>query len=958
MRFLGLPLRTHLLLLALLLVLVTIYTYPLIREPGGLLPDHHDPRVFSWVMATNAERMFSSPTTLYQGNVLYPHGSTVTYSEPLLVPGIVYTPVYLATRNPVLAYNLTLLVFWALSGWALFVLAYGLTRSRGAALLAALAFTLCPYRIEYYLEFQMQLAFGIPLAFYGWQRFLVTQRWRPLWIAVAGFLLTALSTLYYAIILALALAAFALVYLSLHWRGWRRATLIKLAAAAAVQAAVLAPFLWPYVRTRAELGFERVLALQPAWHSADILTYWETRSTWLYRSPFHTDAETVLFMGFVTTALALLTVLALGRRRSERGGTMKGEDVRGEGDQSTRVAGPPPVDPEAGSSGGPETGRWTISGPLVPLAIGAICIGFAALWRPAPGSAGWYLPLAGAVFGLFFGLAGFAAEGWRRWQAGDTRREISTQDWVLALLYLIFLFTVLSLGPTVRFDGQPVGAGLYGYAYVVLPFLRAIRVLTRVGVIVVFAVSLLAAFGAARLADRFSQRIPRAATYAGLSLLILLEFWSAPLAYAPAPWPPEIPAYARLAEVEQDVAVVEIPLYADKPDADEMLSSLYYRKFLVNGVSGFVPPFTVGLAQNLLEPRTVFPSQQTMAMLRSIYPLRYVLVHPRPMARRERAKWEELKSDPPPGLRLEGHYGASDLYELIATPETGDVILRQFSYDFVRRHPRAAVALRRVWVQDGTTSRPETAADQGVAPGQEIDTGPEVGTGGVRSRVDVSFNGRPLDSLELTDETQELSWSLDPPYMHSAANRLIFSHSYEIDAVDPDDARYRIGDAGPLLQFDLMAAADNRHPGSTSSLMVNGRRTTMKQPGYNLIVIDQQTGEVISRANFATDRDPQASADLFHFVDELAAGSIVVVATSGDAFAQLGVQAQRALRACGSALDLSRHPGAAHVMIGYKGAEPGTVPERTGEGVVRVVVGQDPERLTMELVAFDLLARQ
>jgi len=926
MNFLGLPLRRHLLLLLLLLVLVTLYTYPLVRQPGGLLPDHHDPRVFSWVMATNAERMFTNPSTLYHGNVLYPHGSTVTYSEPLLVPGIVYTPVYLVTRNPVLAYNLTLLAFWALSGWALFVLAYSLTRSQGAALVAALAFTLCPYRIEYYLEFQMHLAFGIPLAFYGLHRFLVTQKWRPLWIAVAGFMLTALSTLYYAIILALALATFTLIYMLLHWRGWRWATLGKVGIAGAAQAVVLAPFLWPYVRTRSELGFERVLTQQPAWHSADILTYWETRSTWLYQSPFQTDAETVLFMGFVTSALVLLMILGL---RAGRSGKLAEDQVAdtqpGEG-QIGDVQ-------RAAHTQTSERGRWTVLGPLSPLAVGVISIAITALWQPPEGSPGWYLSLAGILFALIFGLAGFAAEGWRRWREGDTRREITTQEWVLALLYLIFFFFALSLGPAVRFAGQPVGEGLYGYAYVVLPFLRAIRVLTRIGVIVVFALSLLAAFGAARLADRLEGRVPVAFTYATLALVMLVEFWSAPLAYAPAPWPPEMPAYQRLAELEEGVAVLEVPLYADKPDANEMLSSLYYRKYLVNGVSGFVPPFTVGLAQNLKEPIEVFPSAQTIAMLRSIYPLRYILVHGGSMAREERPKWEGLEASPPPSLRLEGTYGATDIYELIATPETGDVILRQFSYDFVRRHPHAAVSLRRVWREED----------------------PEIDTGGIRSWVEVSFNGSLLESFGLTEELRELDWQLEPPYRHSAANELLFSHQYEAGSVGPEDARYRIGESGPLLGFDLMASADTLHPGSTSSLMVNGRRTTLKQPGYNLAVLDQRTGEVLRRVNFPTHRDNAASARLFEYIDDLDAGTVVVVSTSGDAFARLSPRARRALGTCGSAIDQDQHPGVAHVMIGYKGAEPGSVPEQVGLRLARVVVGQDPERFTMELVDFDLM---
>jgi hypothetical protein len=292
------------------------------------------------------------------------------------------------------------------------------------------------------------------------------------------------------------------------------------------------------------------------------------------------------------------------------------------------------------------------------------------------------------------------------------------------------------------------------------------------------------------------------------------------------------------------------------------------------------------------------------------------------------------------------------------------VILRQFSYDFVLRHPRASVALRRVWPDSGRVAMPVNAPGGGgqTAPAAAADlqgmAESELADGSIVSRVDVTFNGRPLGSLELTDELQELSWPLDPPYNHSAANKLILSHTYEISPVNPSDARYRVGADGPQLPFDLMAEADTQHPRSTSSLMVNGRRTTLKQPGYNIAVLDAETGRVLSRASFATDRDPQASIDLFYFVEELPVGSIVIVATSGNASAQLGAQARRALRACGSTIDLSEHQGAAHVMIGYKGAEPGTVPESVGARTVRVVVGQDPERLTMELVEFDLLSRQ
>ena len=71
-------------------------------------------------------------------------------------------PLNAITGNPVLAYNVTLILFWALSGWSMYAVAVRLTRDQAAALIAALIFTLCPYRTEMYLEFNMEMTFGIP----------------------------------------------------------------------------------------------------------------------------------------------------------------------------------------------------------------------------------------------------------------------------------------------------------------------------------------------------------------------------------------------------------------------------------------------------------------------------------------------------------------------------------------------------------------------------------------------------------------------------------------------------------------------------------------------------------------------------------------------------------------------------------------------------------------------------
>jgi hypothetical protein len=57
--------------------------------------------------------------------------------------------------------------------------------SHPGAIIAALVFTLCPFRTDFYLEFQMQLAFPIPLAILCLLRFLETGRRRPLFGVLA-----------------------------------------------------------------------------------------------------------------------------------------------------------------------------------------------------------------------------------------------------------------------------------------------------------------------------------------------------------------------------------------------------------------------------------------------------------------------------------------------------------------------------------------------------------------------------------------------------------------------------------------------------------------------------------------------------------------------------------------------------------------------------------------------------
>ena len=244
------------------------------------MPDNTDPRLFSWVMISVFRNLFARPDLLLHGSGFYPYGLSLTFAEPLVTPALVAGPLFRWTGNPYLAYNATLLLFWAASGWAMYAVAYWITRRHGAATVAMLVFTLAPPRIEYAVEFQMEIMFGLPLSVYALVRYLEGQRIRHLVAFLAAFWLQAIAVWYFAVILGMGLVVLALSYALRRWSGWRPATLLAAGAGGVALGVAMAPVAWPYFVTRRELGLERSAA-DAVGRAADVLTYLTTSGTWL-----------------------------------------------------------------------------------------------------------------------------------------------------------------------------------------------------------------------------------------------------------------------------------------------------------------------------------------------------------------------------------------------------------------------------------------------------------------------------------------------------------------------------------------------------------------------------------------------------------------------------------------------------------------------------------------------------
>ena len=878
--------RAHLPVLLLMVGLVALYSWPLVTDLAHLYPDNPDARVLTWAMITAFRNLLTQPGRLMQGNAFYPVGLSLTFSEPLFTPALVAGPIHAVTGNPVLAYNITLILFWGISGWAMYAVAVRVTRDRVAALLAALVFMLCPYRTDMYIEFNMEMTFGIPLAFYTLVRFLESQRPRDLALFCLVFWLQAISVLYYAVIVGFGLVVVALQYLALRWSGWRLRTPLIAAAGGVGLGLALAPVLLPFTVTRRELGFERSLN-EVKDRSAQVLSYVEMRTNWLYRvkeAGYYYEAT--LFMGVVALALAAIGLLWLRRDK-------------------------------------PAARGWPERAASAAMIVTAILIG-RALLMGGPERRPWqWLSFSGVSAALFgFLLAREAMDGWRRRQQGLIDRRLGPRDWVLMLLGLSLVAFLLSLGPVVYLARSAIGPGLYAWLQPhVLP-LRALRAANRIGVLVIFAVSLLAALGVTWLRAHLPRRA-FAPAMAAVGLLLLLEYATFPMAYG------RVPALLRPVDVAlkgapPDAVVLEWPTYAPMADADAMLRSVGHRKRVVNGYSGFVPQFLAKLSALLTQPGPPFPVPGVETYLRRIYPLDLLVVRltDSDLTPQWRATWRELRQAPPPFLRFRGNYGDEDLWEVTPRPEQGTVVERWVSFEFIREHPVLRAVLRPLF------SDPE-----------------------IQQSARVFLNGRAVDDSPI-DGGQPVTVTLPPPYHQAAINVVGLEFRYRRPRSNLDN-RYRVGTTGALSPGDLRIQSAGQPYGQSASIVFNGVELAPNHRGYNLVALTPD-GRFHATGVFDTFYDPNAAAHLAAFIENLPAGTLVAGAVRDEASNHLSDQAVAALRSLGVAGDLRGRFRESHAFVGSKGAAPGTALEELGPRAIELTVGQPPPIIGFEVLSFAL----
>ena len=565
-------------------------TWPLLPGITRDVPgDLGDSLLNMWILGWGAEHIPRVATgqmplaEFWNANIFHPEPLALSFSEHLFGQVLQILPIYHLTGNLILSYNLLFLssIFLSAVGMYLLVadLLGGTANARRAAFAAGLFYAFVPMRIAQVAHIQSVSSQWMPLALYGFRRFLVAptpvwsiSRLRPLAGGTAALLMQNWSCGYYLIFFAPAVVVFVLHQIAANglardWRIWA-----TFGVAAVVVGLGTLPFLvLLYLAGLNIHAIERPFG-EVVKFSADVFSYFTAPEAlriwgrWLQAYP---KAEGELFFGIVPMALAALALL----ERAPAIGAVRFE-----------------------------TSRTRLLARVIGAFVVVQSVGFVAILL----TGGFITSVLGVTVrannparlltGIALGSALLLA------LSADLRklaRDAARSPLMLAVVLTIFAWW-MSLGPLPQVKGQILPAfGLYGWFYEHVPGFDGLRVPARYAMVGALFLSIVAAYGAAALLH-LVRRPALIATAIAALFTVEAAFVPMPLNHT---WgdgqivpPPRIqPAsrapsvYKALAAMPQSLVITEFPFGDPAWELRYVYYSTVHWKRLVNGYSGAFP---------------------------------------------------------------------------------------------------------------------------------------------------------------------------------------------------------------------------------------------------------------------------------------------------------------------------------------------------------------------------------
>ncbi len=596
-------------------LLTALMSYPLIFNLDKA-SDFGDPLFISWNLSWNVHNLFSDPIHLFDTNIFYPNKNTLAYSEHIIGLSILAIPVFLITDNPIVSYNILILISFVFSGFGTYLLALHLTRNRFASIVAGIVFAFFPYRFFQLGHLHVLSTQWIPFSFLFLFRFFEQRDNRNMVLFLLFAILQILSSGSHAIFFSIS-AGITGLFLLIESKGYTdKKLVVKIIFVLIISTVILLPFYIPYFENQSKMGFIRE-KYEIEYFSARIENYLASTSHLYY--PLTSGlgkVESYLFPGIITVLLTLIGILFHPGTRDIQ---FKKRSLIVFIDVAIVIS---------------------IFLILITLITGGNDINLFALRLRSRNLLSPWVALTVLIL--------------IRRPLNKYRQPfiLSSFIWAdkLQLLFLILTFLALSLSLGV---GAVQSDKFYNLFYNYIPGFRFIRVPARIGMFVSFFLSLLSAYGIQRLIS-FK---PFKKVIFVIIPLILIEYASFPLTLHPLGETPEV--YKWLENEKGDFPIIELPIDNPMLNVQYVYYSTVHRKKLVNGYSGFFPSSDFFIQEASLH------NMQTLIDFLNFIKVKYLIVH-REHLNEIQIEWiKELKDR----LVFKRTFFYDDIYELLSTSD-------------------------------------------------------------------------------------------------------------------------------------------------------------------------------------------------------------------------------------------------------------------------------------------------
>jgi len=230
------------------IVLSIVHTWPLATNPSRLSRnDNADTQLNEWIVSWIAHQMPRDPLHLFDANIFYPERSTLAFSEPLIPPGVFGIPLRWLGASPVLTYNLLLLLGFTLTAAGGYALIKQFTGDPLAGIMGGSLFAFNSHTLTSLPHLQAQYALWLPLAILAFDNLIQKRRTSDAFLLALFLTLSALTSIYLAIIAAVAMG---IVFFSRapDWWGYRPVSFIlKIGVVAVLACGIVLLVLSPYL---------------------------------------------------------------------------------------------------------------------------------------------------------------------------------------------------------------------------------------------------------------------------------------------------------------------------------------------------------------------------------------------------------------------------------------------------------------------------------------------------------------------------------------------------------------------------------------------------------------------------------------------------------------------------------------------------------------------------------------